>query len=92
MIGFTEFTIKDENETQYVYENRSRRPHWGRSLAIGSVTRIGNLKKQIVNERDIGKKIDLLAEQVKLVSDLVGGHIAIDINDRSVAMRFAGRG
>lgn len=54
------------------------------------VTKIRNADSQIRQEQDLGKKIDLLSQQIKWSAYMTGLAIAFDSDDKSLQSKIKG--
>ena len=66
-------------------------PTWLKASVVVFITRMARLQKEIHQTEDVARKLDLIAEQNKILSYLSGLSIGVDAEDTGLMNRKKGR-
>jgi hypothetical protein len=76
--------IRNVNEAQ-------KYPTWVKGSSIFLALKVRNLSLQIAQTKDVDKKINLLADQNRMLAYLVTMGIGVDTKDKALMRRFSKR-
>ena len=65
---------------EYLLDEQRGYPSWVKGSSLVIIGKIRSLTTQIQKESDLGKKLDLMAQQNSLISYLVAGGITVSRN------------